>query len=152
MTLEWIEKLENTNCKCSEDYKRDFIKYFLYGYFAFIILNFMIIIASLLYVVYSTYYHKSMRSANNVMKSIMSFMKPIKTYVIPLLFITNIIFSLMYLTQLKNLHSKLECECSKDVRAEIYYYWMIFMAAIAGLFLVGLIILYIMAHTKKMSK
>ena len=49
MALEWIMKLETTNCKCSEDFKRDYIKYYLYIYFANLA---FIIISSVMSMIY----------------------------------------------------------------------------------------------------
>lgn len=144
MTLEWINKLEVTQCKCSEDYKRDFIKYFLYFYLAFVVLNFINIIVVASYTFYKVYKGKTpnkyVTSMGNIIQPIW---KVISKLILPVLFLINIVFSIMYIIQLKTLHSKLECLCSKDIRADIYYYWNIFIASFGCLLLLasGIIIL-----------
>jgi hypothetical protein len=136
LTLQWIDKLERSKCKCSEDYKRDFIKYFLYFYLAYIIINIIAVIAIAIYSFRKT-------TTNQYILIINTAMKYLSRFILPILFVVNIIFSILYITQLKKLHVKLECECSKDIRAEIYYYWTIFLASFIGLVLIGMGLVFI---------
>lgn len=115
ITLRWIDKLEKTNCKCSEDYKRDYIKYYLYVYLALVGLNILFMIFF-----------------SNANSKILKSFKPLimaKKYIMPIFTIINMIFSIMYITKLK----ELDCKCSEDIIREVYYYWNIIMIAITAI-------------------
>ncbi len=105
MALTWIHKLEDISCKCSEDFKRDYIKYFLYVYLAINGISYL----TMLYIIIR-------------MKSD-SFSRPIQQFidiisaVLPIFSLINIIFSIMYIYRLK----EIDCKCSEDIRREIYY-------------------------------
>jgi hypothetical protein len=121
MTLKWIDKLEKTKCSCSNDYKRDYIKYYLYIYLAFVGLNILLIILFAIFV-------------NNANAKILKLFRPfimIKKFIMPFFAIINIIFSIMYIHKLK----ELDCSCSEDIIREIYYYWNIIMVAIVVIIL-----------------
>jgi hypothetical protein len=135
ITLRWIDKLEKTKCKCSEDYKRDYIKYYLYVYLALVGLNILFMIFF-----------------SNANSKILKSFKPLimaKKYIMPIFTIINMVFSIMYITKLK----ELDCKCSEDIIREVYYYWniiMIAMTAITLLFpliIVGIQSLYL--YSKK---
>lgn len=96
MALSWINKLEETMCKCSEDYKRDYIKYYLYVYILFLLLTIAIA------------YVKLGKTAKQIMKFV--------NVVMIIGLILNTIFAIMYINDLRN------CKCSEDIRRDIYYY------------------------------
>ena len=149
MTLEWIHKLEVTKCKCSEDYKRDFIKYFLYFYLVFLGLNIVVLIFSVIYGFYTVFsptfkVNKWIMAIGNILQVLWQLV----TFVSPYLFIVNVIFSIMYITQLKEFHKSLSCECSEDIRREIYYYWNIISATLIGIMILITFIWFIVLLIK----
>ena len=149
MTLQWINQLEISNCKCSEDYKRDFIKYFLYFYLIFLALNIIAFIISIIYGVYTAFapafkVNKYVAMIGNFIQGIWQFIE----FLTPYLFIVNVVFSIMYITKLKDFHKTLSCECSEDVRREIYYYWNLISAGIIGLSLLLAFIWFIIIYIK----
>lgn len=105
MALQWILKLEQISCKCSENWKRDYIKYVLYGWFIYILLP----IAMKLYGIF-------MGDKVSIPKIF-----DIITLIFGFFFIVNVIISIMYISELKETN----CSCSEDVRRETYYYYQI---------------------------
>jgi hypothetical protein len=105
MVLTWIHKLEETACKCSEDFKRDYIKYYFYVYIALYTLMYI----NAMYVIFS-----GKIGASNVFVGLML---SIIQYILPVFGLLNMIFSIMYIWRLKEIN----CKCSEDIRREIYY-------------------------------
>ena len=101
VALTWIHKLEEISCKCSEDFKRDYIKYFLYIYIG---LYTVAAFSSILQL--SGYRYKINTTLFKIFKIIF--------YIASLL---NSIFAIIYIYRLK----EIDCKCSEDVRREIYY-------------------------------
>lgn len=122
-TLTWIHKLEDTMCKCSQDFKRDYIKYFLYVYIVFLLF------------ILSEHYIKYDKTAASVIKLV-------KTLMIIAL-IVNTIFAIIYITDLKG------CKCSEDVRREIYYYLNIIYIAFVGLAIILGVLTYMVGGKPK---
>jgi hypothetical protein len=122
VALTWIHKLEEISCKCSEDFKRDYIKYFLYIYIG---LYTVAAFSSILQL--SGYRYKINTTLLKIFKIIF--------YIASLL---NSIFAIIYIYRLK----EIDCKCSEDVRREIYYVlnW-ITIAFIALIFLIIIILL-----------
>lgn len=132
LALQWIHKLEETNCKCSEDFKRDYMKYYIYIYFA----NVAFIIISIIFVtIFSFYNKKGGEKSFNFLKIIYNIIK----FIIGILGIINIIFSIMYIYNLK----QIDCKCSEDIRREVYYIWNIIGAAIIGINILFIITMFI---------
>lgn len=100
-SLEWILNLEKTDCKCSEDFRREYIKYCL-------MLNIVITPIFTFYNIYKVIY------GNNAKENI--YITSVRL-ITSILFIVNLIFSLQYIQNLKNDN----CVCSEDRRREIYY-------------------------------
>jgi hypothetical protein len=136
MVLTWIHKLEDTVCKCSIDFKRDYIKYYLYVYIVFYTLWFFAII----YMIY--FFNLNNIFANGLVSLTLTLMQTL----LPIFSILNIIFSIMYIWHLK----EIDCKCSEDIRREIYYIlnWIsvgfiimaviiILFAAIGGMLFMG---------------
>lgn len=105
MVLTWIDKLEKTACKCSEDFKREYIKYYLYSYIALYTLMYLI-------TMYMIFYDMTVVKYSFVMVFVSIF-----KYIVPVFAIINTIFSIMYIWKLK----EIDCKCSEDIRREIYY-------------------------------
>lgn len=133
MALTWIDKLEKTACQCSVDFKRDYIKYYLYCYVALYTIMYII-------VVYMMYFF------NPYMNSISLGFINIIQMILPFFALLNVVFSIMYIWKLK----ETDCKCSEDIRREIYYVlnWInvgfialaiiiTFFLAIAGMFFMG---------------
>lgn len=98
MALTWIHKLEETMCKCSQDYKRDYIKYFLYVYIFFLI------------------FLGGEQFAGGVLSKSAQYIVSIVKSLMVVALIINTIFAIIYINDLKG------CKCSDDVRKDIYYY------------------------------
>lgn len=105
MVLTWIHKLEETACKCSEDFKRDYIKYYFYCYIALYTLMYL----NAMYVIFG--------GGFGVTNSFVFLILSIIQYVLPVFALLNMIFSIMYIWRLK----EIDCKCSEDIRREIYY-------------------------------
>lgn len=122
VALSWIHKLEEISCKCSEDFKRDYIKYFLYIYIGLFAVAAFSSILQL-----SGYRYKINTTVFKIFKNIF--------YIASLL---NSIFAIIYIYRLK----EIDCKCSEDVRRDIYYVlnW-IYIAFVALMFLITIIIL-----------
>lgn len=97
-TLFWIHKLSRIDCKCSEDYKREYIKYFL---------TIIIPIQTAIFI-YLQFYSWELKS-NFVIGAYATF---------ALLNITNVVMSIWYIYNLQ----KQECECS-EAKIRTFYYW-----------------------------
>lgn len=136
MALTWIHKLEDTLCNCSVDFKRDYIKYYLYIY---VILYTLWVFA----IIYMIYFFKV---TNIFAIGLISFIATLMQTLLPIFSILNIIFSIMYIWHLK----EIDCKCSEDIRREIYYIlnWIsvgfiimaviiILFVAIGGMFFMG---------------
>lgn len=129
MVITWIHKLEETACKCSEDFKRDYIKYYLYVYvsiYTFMYLNamYMLLTSKVLFV-------------NGIVMVLTSILQTI----LPIFALLNIIFSLMYIWRLKEIN----CKCSEDIRREIYYVLNWINVGFIGLAVIMIIFIAIVA-------
>lgn len=117
----WIQKLEKMNCKCSEDWKRDFIKVYLYYILGMFIVNLILAVLFNTNIRFFLY--------NNLPRFIFTF---IQIFIFAF-GIINIIVSITYINDLK----VNRCECSESEWREIYYYYNIFsILYILALFLV----------------
>jgi hypothetical protein len=105
MALTWIHKLENIQCICSQDFKRDYIKYFLYVYLGINAISYI----TMIYIILRM-------KTDSISRPIQEFINIISA-VLPIFSLINIIFSIMYIYRLK----EIDCKCSEDIRREIYY-------------------------------
>ena len=115
--LMWINHLEEIACKCSENWKRDYIKYFLYVFFGMVIARM---------IVFAVTGHALLQQ-NMLLTSIMLIYYAFS--------IVNIFISIMYISELKNIN----CECSEDVRREVYFYYNIVRLALFGIMMLLLL-------------
>lgn len=117
--LLWIYKLEEISCKCSENWKRDYIKYFLYAYFIMFVIQIIIYLAT----------GTGLQNQNSTW-----------IYVIMLIYqmfaFICIFVAIFYIDELK----KQQCTCSEDIRREVYYYYNIIRLAFIGLALLIMIL------------
>jgi len=118
LTLQWIDKLEKTNCRCSEGSQRDFIKYYLYAYLVLVGLTIVIAIVSAFVEFSSMKFFKAFRPFVLLIRTLMA-----------ILSIANIIISIIYISKLK----EIDCKCSEDIRREIYYIWSIISLVVNAL-------------------
>jgi hypothetical protein len=122
LSLYYLKNLETIGCKCAMNYKRTYIMSF--------------------HIFSLTFAAASLLSGNRVAEYIKS-----SSYAVPIVLglvvaaITNIVFTLMYIEELK----KDNCECSESVFRTMMYILSIISAAMWGLILIGAIILYELA-------
>jgi len=128
-TIFWILNMERKLCKCSENWKRSFIKYYL-------------ILTTSISVFLNLYAYTFLEY--------MSFNMTI-IFGVSILNIVNMILSIYYISDL----IKDKCECSEDIIREIYYYQQYIYSIIMSLFLVFfvfLIIIWILFSIVKLFK
>ena len=92
LTLQWIDKLEKTNCRCSEGSQRDFIKYYLYAYLVLLGLTIVIAVISVFVEFSSMKFFKAFRPFVSLIRTLMA-----------ILSIANIIVSIIYISKLKEI-------------------------------------------------
>jgi hypothetical protein len=114
--LNWINKLEAIpECKCSNSWMRTYLKYYLY-----IIIPFILILLLLHIYLYTN--NLTQRSLyNNPLFSIYQ----IFHWFINIAGLINVVISIIFINKLKELN----CECSEDVRRDIYYIYNIVLAS-----------------------
>lgn len=120
----WIKNLEDISCECSENWMRDYIKYFLISYFIINSINL------LLSIYINTIKNKEgffMSLTKNPLYIIWNFIIAIYVF---FAFI-NIFIVISYIQKLKDAN----CECSEDIKREIYWYYNIIIASIIALFM-----------------
>lgn len=133
LALLWLHKLESTSCKCSANWKRDYIKYFLYAYFVFVALQLVMFAAT----------------GKQLMQSESSLVR-VLVMLFNLFAIVNAFVAIFYVNELKDA----DCKCSEDVRREVYYYWnIVYLALWALVVLLSIVMIIFMAAViSSMSK
>jgi len=134
----WIAKLETINCACSDNYMRNYIKYFLFFMIPIIIIQICVAI----YVYFNVAYVKSANISATILMIIV-FLK----FVFGIFYIINICIAIIYINRLKELN----CECSEDIRREVYWIYNIILAAILCIFILMLIVLVLIVRFTKTS-
>ena len=125
--LVWIMKLEAIpECKCSDNWMRLYIKYFLHVYIP------ILIISIILYVyLYSFGLGPNDLNNNSVFVAYRMFVG-----IVGLFGFANMIIAIIFINKLKEIN----CECSEDVKREIYFIYNIVLASfMAVIILLGLI-------------
>lgn len=112
--LFWILKMEKINCDCSNDYRRDFLKYIL-------------MISIPLSVILSIYSAFDNLKVNTIFGTTVGF--------VGLISFVNIFFAIYYLYQLRNS----DCECSKNIRRDLFFW--INLASIIGMVMTIVVLL-----------
>lgn len=125
MAVTWIHKLEDLRCICSDDFRRDYIKYFLYIYIALV---------SVFYIVTALIFFGLLQEFKDNM--VMSILKN----VFYLSLILNSIFVVSWIFELK----EKDCKCSEDVTREIYYVLNWIYIAFVALVIISIIFFYML--------
>lgn len=117
--LLWINKLDTMNCACSESYMRSYIKYYLY---------FIIVINSIDIILFMYLYTNNISllelTGNSLYKIYGSF-----KLIFSIFSIINIVIVIIFINKLKELN----CECSEDIRREVYWIYNIILACYIGI-------------------
>ena len=124
--LMWINKLDTMNCVCSESYMRTYIKYFLY-------FNIVIISIDILLNIYIYFNNISiLEFDNNVLYKIYKAIRGV-FFIFSLI---NVVIVIIFINKLKEIN----CECSEDIRREIYWVYNIVQACYISIVLLFAII------------
>ena len=131
--LTWLNKLDEMNCACSEHWMRSYIKYYLY-----VIIPIFCI--GLLINIYLYIFDYNIVDLNN--NDVFIFYKSF-TNIVSSFGFANIFIVIIFINRLKEIN----CECSEDIKREIYWIYNIILASIIGgalLFaLIGALVFYI---------
>ena len=126
----WIYKLENIDCKCSNNWMRIYIKYYLH-----VIIPIMVI---------SLFIHVYLYVNNMVYTDIKSNLLSLYLFIIGgfnIFGFLNIIISIIFINKLKEIN----CDCSEDIKREVYYIYNIIMASLICLTILMLLMTIPMA-------
>ena len=126
----WIYKLENIDCKCSNNWMRIYIKYYLH-----VIIPIMVI---------SLLMHVYLFVNNMVYTDIRSNLLSLYFFIIGgfnIFGFLNIIISIIFINKLKEIN----CDCSEDIKREVYYIYNIIMASLICLTILMLLMTIPMA-------
>jgi hypothetical protein len=115
----WVYKLEAIpECKCSDNWMRTYVKYYL-----LVVIPFMIVMLLI-----NAYLYSAGLGPNDVNSSAYTMFRMFYGLVNFLGFI-NIIITIIFINRLKEMN----CECSEDVRREIYFIYNIVLASFIGI-------------------
>jgi hypothetical protein len=117
--LLWINKLDTMNCACSESYMRAYIKYYLY---------FIIVINSVDIILFMYLYSSNISLLELTSNSLYNIYTSFKL-IFSIFSIINIVIVIIFINKLKELN----CECSEDIRREIYWIYNIILACYIGI-------------------
>ena len=114
----WIYKLETIDCKCSNSWMRLYIKYYLHVLIP--VMSISLLINTYLYINDLTY--------RDISSDLFSFYR-LFTGIVNFLGFLNIIISIIFINKLKEIN----CECSEDIKREVYFIYNIVLASIISL-------------------
>ena len=117
--LLWINKLDTMNCACSESYMRSYIKYYLY---------FIIVINSIDIILFMYLYSNNISLLELTSNSLYNIYTSFKL-IFSIFSIINIVIVIIFINKLKELN----CECSEDIRREVYWIYNIILACYIGI-------------------
>jgi hypothetical protein len=120
----WINKLEKIKCACSESYMRSYIKYFLYILIPISIINILLNI----YMYVNNVNHLELSKLSGLSSSAI-FILNIFNIIYVIFALTNIVIAIVFINKLKELN----CECSEDIRREVYWIYNIVMASLLSI-------------------
>tara|TARA_B100001540_G_scaffold313990_1_gene337977 strand:+ start:549 stop:1055 length:507 start_codon:yes stop_codon:yes gene_type:complete len=132
LALSWLYKLDKKNCPCSQNWMHKYIKYYL-------LISIPISFIGLFFYIY-TYFNNY--SISDLYKSDTYFFYSKLTA--PFIFIfglANIVIVILFINKLK----KMNCECSEDIRREIYWIYNIVIACIISSIIIIPIIIAIIS-------
>lgn len=134
----WINKLEKIKCACSDSYMRSYIKYFLY----------ILIPISIFNIVMNLYLYFNNMDASGINKYFSKttlLVLNIVNVIFVLYALINIVIAIIFINKLKELN----CECSEDIRREVYWIYNIILACYIGIvILLAMIGLFAMLSNK----
>ena len=114
----WIYKLESIDCKCSNSWMRLYIKYYLHVLIPVMSISLLINI----YLYFNDLTYRDLTSG------LFNFYR-LFAGLVNLLGFLNIIISIIFINKLKEIN----CECSEDVKREVYFIYNIILASIISL-------------------
>jgi hypothetical protein len=106
----WIAKLEKLNCACSDNFMRNYIKYFLF-----------VMIPAIIVQIFVAIYMYSNNINSICMSNTMLMFVGFSRFIFGIFYIINICIAIIYINRLKELN----CECSEDIRREVYWIYNI---------------------------
>ena len=115
--LVWLNKLETIKCECSGHWMREYIKYYLYVAIPVFIINLIIY----LYAFAANDYRVLLSDNNPVMSIYGGFVG-----IVSLFGFVNIFIAIIFINKLKEIN----CECSEDIKREVYWVYNIVLASI----------------------
>ena len=123
--LVWIMKLEAIpECKCSDTWMRLYIKYFLHIYIPVILITMLL----------NIYLYSSGLFAADLTSGIFVAYRAFSVFV-GLFGFANMIIAILFISKLKEIN----CECSEDIKREIYFIYNIIMVSV-----IALVILFVL--------
>lgn len=125
--LVWLNKLETIKCECSGHWMREYIKYYLYVAIPVFIINLIIY----LYVFAANDYSVLLSNNNPVMSIYRGFVG-----IVSLFGFVNIFIAIIFINKLKEIN----CECSEDIKREVYWIYNIILASIILLVIIFMLI------------
>ena len=117
--LLWLQKLEELNCACSKHWMRNYIKYYLYIIIPIFFINLII----------NVYVYLSNMSINELNNNDLFIFINTFSNIVSLFGFANIFIVIIFINRLKEIN----CECSEDIKREVYWVYNIVLAAIIGL-------------------
>jgi len=127
----WIAKLEKLNCACSDNFMRNYIKYFLF-----------VMIPAIIVQLFVAIYMYSNNINSICMSNTMLMFVGFSRFIFGIFYIINICIAIIYINRLKELN----CECSEDIRREVYWIYNIILAAILCIYILMLIVLVLIVR------
>jgi hypothetical protein len=128
MAYTWLVNLEKINCACSESWMRKYIKYYLTAYLALFGVSLFVNIA-----IYLLDMNLNEIRANPLIIIFNTVISIFNIFAIP-----NIIISIIFITRLKEMN----CECSEDIKREVYWVYNIVLASILALTVLMLLVAF----------
>ena len=128
MAYTWLVNLEKINCACSESWMRKYIKYYLTAYLALFGVSLFINIA-----IYFLDMNLNEIRANPFLIIFNTLISIFNIFAIP-----NIIISIIFITKLKEMN----CECSEDIKREVYWVYNIVLASVLALTVLMLLVAF----------
>jgi hypothetical protein len=114
----WIYRLEEIDCKCSNSWMRLYIKYYLHVVIPVMVISMFI----------NIYLYSNSLMPRDITNGIFVFYRVFVAFVNFLGFL-NIIISIIFINKLKEIN----CECSEDIKREVYFIYNIVLAAFIGI-------------------
>lgn len=141
----WIHKLEKIKCACSESYMRSYIKYFLYIFILLSIINISINIFIMMFI-YTYGINKYMSAMARLADKLADNHDIVTiTWILNGMYtifaLGNIVFSIIFIYKLKEMN----CECSEDVRREVFWIYNIILASFQAIVIALAILMLIVA-------